>query len=115
MSRGLHGLRPWLIQRVSAVYMALFTLFVTGRLLVAPMTVAAWRQWLATPGVALAFALFFVALLLHAWVGMRDVLLDYAHPLWLRLGLFSLLAVFLLGNGFWLFYLLLANLLERSA
>jgi succinate dehydrogenase / fumarate reductase membrane anchor subunit len=40
-------------------------------------------------------------LLLHAWIGVRDILIDYAHPLWLRVTAYSLVIIFLLGCGAW--------------
>lgn len=46
-----------------------------------------YAQWLArvgSPGIRIALATFFAALLSHMWVGLRDVLLDYAKPLALQ-------------------------------
>jgi succinate dehydrogenase / fumarate reductase membrane anchor subunit len=34
-----------------------------------------------------ATLLFFASLILHAWVGMRDILMDYIKPTGIRLGL----------------------------
>ena len=47
----------------------------------------------------LAFVLFFAALLSHLWVGLRDVLLDYAKPARVRNALLELVAFGLLGLG----------------
>ncbi len=41
---------------------------------------AQWRGWIDRPGIMVALATFFAALLPHMWVGLRDVLLDYAKP-----------------------------------
>lgn len=41
---------------------------------------AAWRHWVSRPGISIALATFFMALLSHMWIGLRDVLLDYAKP-----------------------------------
>jgi succinate dehydrogenase, hydrophobic membrane anchor protein len=49
-----------------------------------------------------AFGLFALALLLHAWIGVRDVILDYVKPPALRLALLAAVALFLLANGLWL-------------
>jgi len=40
-------------------------------------------------------------LLIHGWVGLRDVTLDYIHHLGLRLMVLTLTAVLLIGCGFW--------------
>ena len=41
---------------------------------------AQWQAWVGRPGIKVALATFFAALLSHMWVGLRDVLLDYAQP-----------------------------------
>jgi succinate dehydrogenase / fumarate reductase membrane anchor subunit len=45
--------------------------------------------------------LFVVALLIHAWVGIRDVLIDYVHPIMARVTLLSLFAIGFVGCGLW--------------
>ena len=42
-----------------------------------------------------------MALLLHSWVGMRDILMDYARPMTVRLALEILVAVLLVAWGGW--------------
>jgi succinate dehydrogenase / fumarate reductase membrane anchor subunit len=54
-----------------------------------------------------ASAAFVLAVLLHAWLGMRDVVLDYVHRLWLRLLLLPLIGLLLTGSGLWAFHILL--------
>jgi succinate dehydrogenase / fumarate reductase membrane anchor subunit len=49
----------------------------------------------------LATLLFTVSLLLHSWVGMRDILMDYARPMSVRLLLEILVAVLLVAWGGW--------------
>jgi succinate dehydrogenase / fumarate reductase membrane anchor subunit len=66
-----------------------------------PVGYAQWREWFSHPIVNVAAALFFVALSMHAWVGMRDVILDYLHkPVWrftALLGVAFVLSAALLG------------------
>ena len=45
---------------------------------------------------------------MHAWVGVRDVLIDYVHPAALRFGLLALLALALLATALWAFMVLLS-------
>lgn len=66
-----------------------------------------WRAWVAQPGITLALSVFFVALLAHMWVGLRDVLLDYAKPVSVRNGLLAAVALCLLGVGIWVLSILL--------
>jgi succinate dehydrogenase hydrophobic membrane anchor protein len=57
-----------------------------------PHSYPAWRAWLVNSGVSIATGVFFAALLAHAWVGVRDVIIDYVHPEALRVCLLALLA-----------------------
>jgi succinate dehydrogenase / fumarate reductase, membrane anchor subunit len=102
------GLRAWQVQRVSAVYMLLFVLFVLGSLgLHVPSDYGRWKAWVARPALSVALLLFFAALLGHMWVGLRDVLLDYARPPGVRHVLLAAVALGLLGLGIWLVWIVL--------
>lgn len=102
MSRQASGLKAWLLQRLSAVYIALFGGYLIIRIVLAPPPAYdAFIAWLAAPPVALGVLLYIPLLLGHAWVGLRDVLIDYIKPSPLRLGLLSLFAFLLLGSGLW--------------
>ncbi len=109
MSRPLTGLSAWLVQRLSAAYMALFTLTAVVLLAATPLDdFGAWRAFWDRPAVAAATALFFIALLLHSWVGIRDVILDYAaSSAGLRLVLLALLGAWLMILGVWMLEILL--------
>lgn len=104
------GLGEWLLQRLSALYLTGFTLWLVVRLAIAaPTDFAAWKTWMATGGVRLAFAVFFLSVLVHAWVGMRSVFLDYLKPLWVRIVAQLLLAFGLLVLAFWAAQILLVE------
>ena len=107
MRRPLGGLTPWLVQRLSAVFMLAFIGFVLANFLVdPPASYEAWRAWMGNPGVSVAALLSFAALLMHAWVGLRDVTLDYVKPLAARVAVLALIATALLGAGAWIFRIL---------
>ncbi|NKN33709.1 succinate dehydrogenase, hydrophobic membrane anchor protein [Marichromatium bheemlicum] len=104
MSRQASGLMAWLIQRATAVYLALFL----GYVLVffsfaAPTDHVALREWITNPWVALGWLLFLPLLLAHAWVGIRDVLIDYVHHLGTRITLLTLFAFVFVASGLWAF------------
>lgn len=106
----LHGLRPWLIQRVSAVYIALFVMYAVVTLLsVNDVSYLQWRDWLFHPFNIIAAGLFVIALLMHAWVGMRDIILDYLHNTLLRMMAFTLVIVVLISSGLWAAKILLLS------
>ncbi len=111
MSRQLSGFRAWMWQRVSAIYLAGFIVYILVVLIVAPpATYQELKSWVGHLGMWLATALFFLALLLHAWVGVRDVVLDYIHPPGLRLMMLGLVFSFLLVCGFWVLSILMGVL-----
>jgi succinate dehydrogenase / fumarate reductase membrane anchor subunit len=108
LSRPTHGLRDWLLQRISAVYLAGFLVFVILHVSLRPAhTYQEWHAWFAHPAMTVASAAFVLAVLLHGWLGMRDVVLDYVHRLWLRLLLLSLIGLLLTGCGLWALHILL--------
>ena len=108
MKKALSGLRPWLVQRFTAVYMLAFIVLALVHFAFnAPHSYVAWHAWITGPWVLMTTALFFVALLLHAWVGLRDVVLDYVKPLGLRVGVLAALGFTLVGLALWMLNILL--------
>lgn len=83
-----YGLGAWLLQRLTAVVMAAYTVFILALLLWCPPAgYADWKALFSGAFVRLATMLFFLALLYHAWVGVRDIVMDYVKPTGLRLAL----------------------------
>jgi succinate dehydrogenase / fumarate reductase membrane anchor subunit len=83
-----YGLKDWLVQRVTAVLMALYTLLVLAiALWNGGIDHALWKSLFASGAFRLASFLFMVALLYHAWIGVRDIYMDYVKPVGLRLAL----------------------------
>jgi succinate dehydrogenase / fumarate reductase membrane anchor subunit len=108
MNRRAYGLRAWLVQRLTAIILAAYSLYLLGYFLFTPPTThAQWQAWVSHPIQGSGLLLCFAALLLHAWVGFRDVLIDYVHPFALRLTLLSLLALGLTACGLWALRLIL--------
>jgi succinate dehydrogenase / fumarate reductase membrane anchor subunit len=104
------GFAEWLLQRLTALYLTGFTLWLAWQLAAnPPADYLAWKQWFGLGAVRLAFALFFVSALVHAWVGMRSVFLDYAKPLWVRALVQLLTIVGLLALALWAAQLLVGT------
>jgi succinate dehydrogenase / fumarate reductase membrane anchor subunit len=98
-----YGMRDWLSQRVTAGLMALFTLVVLVQVIFTRGAIGydKWAgifsaQWMKV----LTFTVI-AALLWHVWVGMRDVLMDYVKPIWLRLALQIFTIAWLTGCAGW--------------
>ncbi len=97
-----YGLRDWLAQRVTAGLMALFTIVLLAQLLFGgELDYDRWAAIFSTNWMrSLTFSVI-VALAIHAWVGMRDILMDYVHGVVLRLCLEVATLVWLLGCAGW--------------
>jgi succinate dehydrogenase / fumarate reductase membrane anchor subunit len=75
---GRSGLSDWLIQRVSAVVIALYTLWLTGYLLCHPdLTYVQWAGLHQFFPMRLFSLLAVLAIAAHAWIGLWAVLTDY--------------------------------------
>jgi succinate dehydrogenase / fumarate reductase, membrane anchor subunit len=92
-----YGLRDWLAQRITAAIMAVYTLILLFVFFSRqPLTYAAWRDLFSDGWMRVATLLFVASLAWHAWVGARDILMDYIKPDGLRLTL-QVLTVLLLA------------------
>ena len=97
-----NGLKDWLIQRVTAVYFAAYSLFLFGFLLMHPhMNFAQWHELFAHTLVQIATVIALFALLLHAWIGIWTVTTDYMSCTVLRLSVQLAVALLLLGQFIW--------------
>lgn len=103
-----YGIRDWLVQRVTAALMALFTIALLVQVLCTsgPIGYDKWagifaHQWMKV----LTFAVI-VALAWHVWVGVRDIWMDYIKPVGLRLALQVFTIVWLVGCAGWGFQVL---------
>lgn len=71
---------------------------------------AQWQAWLSGSWVRIALVLFFLSALIHAWIGLRSVYMDYLKPAWLRVSVLSLTLLALLAQGVWVGDILLWGL-----
>lgn len=96
------GLKTWVWQRLSALYMALYLpAFAVILFNHQPMAWEQWRQWFAHPLMGVASAAFFIALGLHTWIGVRDVVFDYIGNYVLRLIILALVILLLCFMVLW--------------
>jgi succinate dehydrogenase / fumarate reductase, membrane anchor subunit len=97
-----YGLRDWLLQRISAVFMLLYLVSLGITLaLKQPLDYDAWKALFSQSWVRVPSALFWLILCLHVWVGMRDVLMDYVRLAGLRLLLEATTILLLVGYFMW--------------
>jgi succinate dehydrogenase membrane anchor subunit len=103
-SVGAHyGWKDWLAQRVTAVVMALYTLlFLAVALYYGGFDYSLWTRLFGSALFRIATLLFGLSLLWHAWIGMRDIWMDYIKPTAMRLILEVVTLVVLLAYAVWL-------------
>ena len=110
------GTGTWLVQRATAAVLAVALPALTIPFLAAmPLDFAGWQALLAPLWLRVLMLLTGAALALHAWVGMRDIFMDYVHPTGLRLALYLAVMVTLAGSVAWLAAVLFGAVLGRAA
>ena len=98
-----YGLRDWLSQRITGGLMALFTIILLAQLIFTrgPIGYDLWAGIFAAQWMKVFTFVVVVALAWHAWVGMRDVWMDYVKPVGVRLVLQVATIAWLVGCAGW--------------
>ena len=97
-----YGLKDWLVQRITALVMAVYVIAFVGILLVCrPQRYERWHDLFGNQLMRIATFMFFISLFWHAWIGMRDILMDYVKPTGVRLGLEIAVVLVLVGYAVW--------------
>lgn len=97
-----YGLKDWLAQRVTGVLMALFTVIVLVQVLLpGPMGYDKWARIFSSQWMKVLTFVVIASLLYHAWVGMRDIWMDYIQPVGVKLALQVFTIVWLVGCAGW--------------
>ena len=97
-----YGTRDWLAQRVTAVVMALYTIILLVAVLALPdLTYGNWAGLFAASWMKVATMLVVIALIYHAWVGVRDIYMDYLSATWLRVVCEVATIAVLIGYACW--------------
>jgi len=97
-----YGLKDWLVQRATAIIMALYTvIFLVVLCIATPDSYASWRAVFANGFMRFATFLFLASLFYHAWIGVRDIWMDYIKPDGLRLLMMIATAAALVGYAGW--------------
>ncbi|MDD2915044.1 MAG: succinate dehydrogenase, hydrophobic membrane anchor protein [Gallionella sp.] len=97
-----YGLRDWLVQRVTAVVMALYCVTVAALLLLQSRPgYDAWTGLFSGQPMRTFTLLFLLSLFYHAWIGIRDIVMDYVKPAGVRLVIHVLVILVLLLYVIW--------------
>lgn len=97
-----YGLRDWLMQRITAVVMAAYSVALAGWLMWQPyLDYDVWTALFSNQWMRICTLLFLLSLFLHAWVGVRDVAMDYVKPAGVRLAIHVLVILALAFYSIW--------------
>ena len=97
-----YGLRDWLIQRVTAVVMTVYCVTLVGYLLMQPqVNYDVWTALFSSQIVRTFTLLFLLSVFYHAWIGVRDAVMDYVKSAAVRLVIHVLVILMLLLYVIW--------------
>ncbi len=109
MSLYAQGMRAWLLQRLTAVYIGLYSLGLSGWFVFqTSLTFDDWTALLQSPLMLIATTMFYLSVFVHAWVGVRDIMVDYVKNGRVRFVLLTLLAFFLVAMTVWLLLIVIS-------
>jgi succinate dehydrogenase / fumarate reductase membrane anchor subunit len=102
-----YGLRDWLIQRISAVVMAVYGIALLAYLMMQPyVNYDVWTDLFSGLAMRSFTLLFLLSLFYHAWVGVRDIVMDYVKPTSVRLLIHVLVILTLVMYTIWVVQIL---------
>lgn len=96
------AMRDWALQRTTAILMLLAIVVLVG-ILVAypPRDYATWKLVTSFELSRISLLVFLVSMCLHAWLGIKDVLMDYVKHTYMRAVLRILTLASLIGYSLW--------------
>jgi succinate dehydrogenase / fumarate reductase membrane anchor subunit len=93
-----YGLKEWIIQRVTAMVMVVFTIvLLIDYCITGSATYEGWAALFSNQLMKLLTFLTFISLFYHAWIGIRDIWMDYIKPVSIRLTLQVLSVLYLVA------------------
>jgi succinate dehydrogenase / fumarate reductase membrane anchor subunit len=110
-----YGTGEFIAQRVTAIILAIYTLVLLIGILTMPgFTYEGWKNLftftvLFMPLGQILATLAMIALAWHAWIGVRDIWMDYIKPVGLRLLLLVLTILWLVGSVVYFVHILWRN------
>lgn len=95
-----YGLGTWLLQRLTAIIMLCAMIVFLGVIVFlankANASFVSWQIMFHQTWLRICIQMFFIALILHAWVGIRDIWMDYVKSSALKLFLHMMTILWLL-------------------
>ena len=103
----LTGARGWLVQRFTAVVLLiLLPVLFFSILNVEQLDYQKWQKWVGSDVNSALILVTFLTLLVHSWIGVRDVILDYINSRSLQVALLGIVLFALSYLAVWLFVIM---------
>ena len=97
-----YGLRDWMVQRITAVVMAIYAVIIVVYLLMqSSFGYDTWAELFSGNVMRTFSMLFLLSLFYHAWIGVRDIVMDYVKPASIRLLIHVLVILALVLYTIW--------------
>jgi succinate dehydrogenase / fumarate reductase membrane anchor subunit len=96
-----YGLAGFIGQRVTSIVLTLWIFLVGVSMLFGPLSYDTWAALFAPLWMKIVTLIALFSLLYHAWIGMRNIWMDYIQPVWVRLSLETITILWLIACGVW--------------
>lgn len=104
------GLRDWLIQRFTAVFLAAYTIFLFVFIIKHPhFEYADWQALFSYRAMQLSTLFALISMAAHAWIGLWTVLTDYVKSILVRYLLQAVILLALFVYVIWGIFILWGN------
>jgi len=103
----LSGFKAWYHQRISAIFLLIGLVYITFEIIaLGRFSYNSWINWVNNDFNAIILLITTWSLCLHAWIGLRDIILDYVSTVWLRLTTLTIFSIAFLTMCLWISILL---------
>lgn len=96
-----YGVIGFLGQRITSVVLTLWVLLVALSVMFGPLSYETWAALFAPLWMKVITLVAFASLLYHAWIGVRNIWMDYIAPVWARLSLQTITVLWLIACAVW--------------
>ncbi|HET9843397.1 MAG TPA: succinate dehydrogenase, hydrophobic membrane anchor protein [Gammaproteobacteria bacterium] len=101
------GFRDWLIQRITAVFLGVYSVIFLLFFLRNPHpTYIDWSNFFYQPIMQICTFIMLISLMWHAWIGLWTIITDYIKPISLRLITLGFVILILFYYFAWIFKIL---------
>ena len=97
-----YGVGGYLMQRLTAVVLTAYVLLLVVCIVAAgDLNYENWASLFVPLWMKIVTLVALIALLYHAWIGVRDIWMDYVKPTWIRLSLQTVTVLWLVCCAVW--------------